>query len=60
MRWMIEIHDPFTGSWTPYTNRYGEIVTLSCEAMAIVKARALERVYRGVLYRAALAVEAVA
>lgn len=53
MKWTILKHNPFTGEWTPYANERGEAITVSCEAMAIIKARALERVYKGVLYMAA-------
>ncbi len=54
MYWTIQVHDPFKGKWRPYLDVRGEEVLLSCEAMAIIKARALCRVYRGVLYRATL------
>jgi hypothetical protein len=59
MRWTILQHNPFSGEWTPYVNARGAMVTADCEAMAIIKARALASVYRGVLYRAAPVVEAV-
>lgn len=60
MHWTILKHDPFTGEWTPVQNERGESITLTSEAMAIIKARALERVYKGVLYMAAPVEKAVA